>query len=218
MQFVAYFRVSTDRQGRSGLGLDAQRAAVAAYIAGQGELAGEFTEIESGKKADRPQLAAALDLAVRRRAVLVIARLDRLARNVALIANLMDSRVEFVACDMPQANRLTLHILAAVAEHEREMISQRTKAALAAAKVRGTRLGSPDATKARALAAMKLRANAARFAGVVLPIIDSLKAEGLGLRAIARELDRRGIRTARGGEWAAATVRAILLRRVETLS
>ncbi len=216
MQFVAYYRVSTDRQGRSGLGLDAQRAAVAAYIAGQGELAGEFTEIESGKKADRPQLAAALDLAVRRRAVLVIARLDRLARNVALIANLMDSRVEFVACDMPQANRLTLHILAAVAEHEREMISQRTKAALAAAKVRGTRLGSPDATKARALAAVKLRADATRFAGAVLPVIDSLKAEGLGLRAIARELERRGIKTARGGAWAAATVRAIMLRRAES--
>ena len=216
MQFVAYYRVSTDRQGRSGLGLDAQRAAVAAYIAGQGELAGEFTEIESGKKADRPQLAAALDLAVRRRAVLVIARLDRLARNVALIANLMDSRVEFVACDMPQANRLTLHILAAVAEHEREMISQRTKAALAAAKVRGTRLGSPDATKARTLASVKLRADAARFAGAVLPVIDSLKAEGLGLRAIARELERRGIKTARGGAWAAATVRAIMLRRAES--
>ena len=180
------------------------------------KLATYLSEIESGKKADRPQLAAALDLAVRRRAVLVIARLDRLARNVALIANLMDSRVEFVACDMPQANRLTLHILAAVAEHEREMISQRTKAALAAAKVRGTRLGSPDATKARTLASVKLRADAARFAGAVLPVIDSLKAEGLGLRAIARELERRGIKTARGGAWAAATVRAIMLRRAES--
>jgi len=211
-QFVAYYRVSTDRQGRSGLGLHAQRAAVAAYIAGRGELAGEFTEIESGKKADRPQLAAALDLAAKRRAVLVIARLDRLARNVAFIANLMDSRAEFVACDMPQATRLTLHILAAVAEHEREAISQRTKVALAAARARGTRLGNPNAAPARALAAVKLRANAARFAAAVLPIIDSLKAQGLGLRAIARELDRRGIRTARGGTWAATTVRAILLR------
>ena len=116
--------------------------------------------------------------------MLVIARLDRLARNVAFIANVMDSRAEFVACDMPQATRLTLHILAAVAEHERKAISQRTKVALAAAKARGTRLGSPDA---------------ARFAGAVLPIIDSLTAQGLGLRAIARELDRRGVRTARGG-------------------
>jgi DNA invertase Pin-like site-specific DNA recombinase len=216
-QFVAYYRVSTDRQGRSGLGLDAQRAAVAAYIGTRGALAGEFTEIESGKKADRPQLAAALDLAAKRRAVLLIARLDRLARNVAFIANLMDSRAEFVACDMPQATRLTLHILAAVAEHEREAISQRTKLALAAAKARGTQLGSPDATKARALASVKLRANAVRFAGAVLPIIDSLKAEGHGLRAIARELDRRGIRTARGGTWAAATIRAILLRRAEAM-
>jgi DNA invertase Pin-like site-specific DNA recombinase len=145
--------------------------------------------------------------------VLVIARLDRLARNVAFIANLMESSAEFVACDMPQATRLTLHVLAAVAEHEREAISQRTKVALAAAKARGTRLGSPDATRARVLAAVILRANGARFAGGVLPIIDSLQAEGLGLRAIARELDRRGIRTARGGTWAAATVRGILSRR-----
>jgi DNA invertase Pin-like site-specific DNA recombinase len=213
MQLVAYYRVSTDRQGRSGLGLDAQRAAVAVYAAGRGEITAEFTEIESGRKIDRPQLAAALDLAAKRRAVLVIARLDRLARNVAFIAGLMDSRVEFVACDMPQASRLTLHILAAVAEHEREMISQRTKAALAAAKARGTKLGSPDAARARVLAGEKLRADAARFAAGVLPVIDSLKADGLGLRAIARELDRRGVRTARGGTWAAATVRAILLRR-----
>lgn len=212
-QFVAYYRVSTDRQGRSGLGLDAQRTAVAAYIAGQGGLVAEFTEIESGKKADRPQLAAALDLAARRRAVLVIARLDRLARNVAFIANLMDSRAEFVACDMPQASRLTLHILAAVAEHEREMISQRTKAALAAARARGTKLGNPNGQEARRLAAAANRADAARFAGTVLPLIDGLQAQGLGLRAVAREMDRRGIRTARGGTWAAATVRAILLRR-----
>lgn len=142
----------------------------------------------------------------------MIARLDRLARNVAFIANLMDSRVEFVACDMPQANRLTLHILAAVAEHKREMISQRTKAALAAARARGTRLGNPDGRAARAIAVAKLRTEADRFAGTVLPVIETLKAQGLGLRAIARELDHRGVKTARGGQWAAATVRGILLR------
>ncbi len=139
---VTYLRVSTDRQGQSGLGLDAQRAAVAAYVAGRPVL-GEFVEVESGRKDDRPQLAAALALCRQRRAVLVIAKLDRLARSVAFISNLMASGVEFVAADMPQANRLTVHILAAVAEHEREMISQRTKAALAAAKARGTRLGNP---------------------------------------------------------------------------
>jgi DNA invertase Pin-like site-specific DNA recombinase len=115
--FVAYYRVSTDRQGQSGLGLDAQRAAVAGFV-GVRELIAEFTEVESGKRADRPQLAAALDLCRRQRAMLVIAKLDRLARNVAFIANLMESGVEFTAVDMPSANKLTLHILAAVAEHE----------------------------------------------------------------------------------------------------
>src|SRR3954466_14112607 len=141
--FVAYYRVSTDRQGQSGLGLDAQRAAVAGFF-GARELIAEFTEVESGKRADRPQLAAALDLCRRRRAMLVIAKLDRLARNVAFIASLMEAGVEFTAVDMPSANKLTLHILAAVAEHEREMISARTRAALAAAKARGVRLGRPD--------------------------------------------------------------------------
>src|SRR4051812_31466483 len=134
--FVAYYRVSTDRQGQSGLGLDAQRAAVAGFIGTRG-LVAEFTEVESGKRSDRPQLAMALDLCRRKRTMLVIAKLDRLARNVAFIANLMESGVEFVAVDMPYANKLTLHILAAVAEHEREMISVRTKIALAAYKARG---------------------------------------------------------------------------------
>jgi DNA invertase Pin-like site-specific DNA recombinase len=115
--FVAYYRVSTDRQGQSGLGLDAQRAAVAGFV-GARELIAEFTEVESGRRNDRPQLAAALDLCRRQRAMLVIAKLDRLARNVAFIANLMESGVEFTAVDMPSANKLTLHILAAVAEHE----------------------------------------------------------------------------------------------------
>src|SRR3954469_11137954 len=125
------------------IGLEAQRSAVAGFV-GVRELVAEFTEVESGKRADRPQLAAALDLCRRQRAMLVIAKLDRLARNVAFIANLMESGVEFVAVDMPYANKLTLHILAAVAEHEREMISARTRAALAAAKARGVRLGRPD--------------------------------------------------------------------------
>src|SRR4051794_33128778 len=136
-KYIAYYRVSTDRQGCSGLGLDAQRAAVASYLAGREPLLAEYTEIESGKKNDRPQLAVALGECHRRRARLVIAKLDRLARNVHFISGLMESGVDFVAVDMPEANRLTLHILAAVAEHEREMISRRTKEALAAAKARG---------------------------------------------------------------------------------
>ena len=129
-RFISYLRVSTDKQGRSGLGLEAQREAVARYLNGD-KLVAEFTEIESGKRDDRPELAKALAACKLYGAKLVIAKLDRLARNVAFIANLMNSGVEFLAVDFPQANRLTIHILAAVAEHEREMISQRTKAALA---------------------------------------------------------------------------------------
>ena len=140
--FVAYYRVSTARQGRSGLGLEAQQFAVRQYLnAGAGVLLSEFTEIESGKKVDRAQLDAALAACRVRGATLVIAKLDRLARNVSFIASLMNSGVEFVAVDMPQANRFTVHIMAAMAEHEREMISQRTKVALAEAKRRGAQLG-----------------------------------------------------------------------------
>jgi DNA invertase Pin-like site-specific DNA recombinase len=137
-RFVAYYRVSTEKQGRSGLGIDAQRHAVQNYLnGGAWKLLAEFTEIESGKRSDRPKLIEAIKLARKDRATLLIAKLDRLARNVAFIANLMEAGVEFVAVDMPHANRLTVHILSAVAEHERELISQRTKAALAAAKERG---------------------------------------------------------------------------------
>lgn len=140
--FVAYYRVSTDRQGRSGLGLDAQRRAVSEYLGASGlQPVSEFTEVESGRRADRPELAKALAACRRHGARLVIAKLDRLARNVAFVSGLMEADVDFVACDMPHANRLTIHILAAVAEHEREMISARTKAALAAARARGTLLG-----------------------------------------------------------------------------
>ncbi len=210
MQYIAYYRVSTDRQGRSGLGLDAQRAAVASYAQGRGELLAEYTEIESGKKNDRPQLLAALALCRQKRARLIIAKLDRLARNVAFIANLMDSGVNFTACDMPEANRLTLHILAAVAEHEREMTSKRTTEALAAAKARGQRLGNPSpapaAAKARAVAEAQLNT----YRASVRPIIAELHGQGLNLSAIAREMNRRGIKTARGRQWEAQTVKNAL--------
>jgi DNA invertase Pin-like site-specific DNA recombinase len=142
-KFVAYYRVSTDRQGQSGLGLEAQRSAVLAYVnGGSWTRIAEFTEIESGKHANRPQLAAALAACKKHKAKLVIAKLDRLSRNLAFIATLMDSGVEFVAVDNPHANKLTVHILAAVAQHEREMISQRTRDALQAAKARGKRLAT----------------------------------------------------------------------------
>ena len=205
--FVPYYRVSTDRQGRSGLGLDAQRTAAHAYMSGRGPIIAEFTEIESGRKNNRPELAKALVECRKRKAVLIIARLDRLARNVAFIANLMDSGVEFVACDMPEANRLTLHILAAVAEHERELISQRTKEALAVAKARGQQLGNPSPAAAAAQARTVATAQLDTYRASVRPVIAELHSQGLGLRAIAREMNRRGIPTARGRQWEPATVR-----------
>jgi DNA invertase Pin-like site-specific DNA recombinase len=205
-QFVAYYRVSTDRQGRSGLGIDAQREAVARHMASVGgQLIAEHTEIETGKRNDRPELAKALAVCRKRRgAKLVIAKLDRLSRNVAFIAAMMDSHVEFVACDNPHATRLTLHILAAVAEHEREMISARTKAALAAAKARGTRLGRYGA---ETLAPAHKAAAQARAAELRLILIEMA---GRSTRAIAAELTARGILTPRGGRWQAQSVANVL--------
>ena len=212
---IAYYRVSTDRQGRSGLGLDAQRQAVTSYLAGWCDLDGEYTEIESGKKIDRPQLNLALADCRRRKAKLIIAKLDRLARNVHFISGLMESGVDFVAVDMPEANRLTIHILAAVAEHEREMISKRTKEALAAAKRRGAKLGNPSPTsslhRGRVTAEANLEAYRARIAALVV----ELRSEGWSLRAIAVELNHRSIKTARGKEWQAATVAGMLSRTSE---
>lgn len=209
-QFVAYYRVSTDKQGKSGLGLDAQRQAVASFVAHRGEILAEFTEIESGRKNDRPQLAEALALCRRHRATLVIARLDRLARNVNFISGLMESRVDFVAVDMPEANRLTIHILAAVAEHEREMISKRTKAAMQIAKARGTRLGNPNPAPAAQQAVKALKAKTAEYHATVKPLIRELRQQGMSLSAIAAELSRRNVPTARGGLWYPATVKNIL--------
>jgi DNA invertase Pin-like site-specific DNA recombinase len=213
-QFVSYVRVSTERQGKSGLGLDAQRAAVTTYIAGlQGRLLQEFREIESGKKDERPQLAAALAACRKHKAVLVIAKLDRLARRVSFISALMDGDVDFVACDFPQANRLTLHILAAVAEHEREMISQRTRAALQAARTRGVRLGNPTNANVcleRARAARSAKAR--RWAENVRPVIDQIMRSGANsLRVIGAALMARGVTTARGNtRWHPEQVAAVL--------
>jgi DNA invertase Pin-like site-specific DNA recombinase len=151
-RFVAYYRVSTERQGTSGLGLEAQQKAVRDYLnGGAWELCAEHIEVESGKNAERPELAKALEACRRHKARLVIARLDRLSRNLAFVATLMDAGVEFTAVDNPHANKLTVHILAAVAQHEREMISERTTAALQAAKARGVRLGNPNLSKAAAI-------------------------------------------------------------------
>ena len=212
--YIAYFRVSTTRQGRSGLGLEAQQQAVSVFLRGRRELIIEdFTEIESGRRNDRPQLAAALDACRKHKAVLLIAKLDRLARNVHFISGLMESGVEFVAVDMPEANRLTIHILAAVAEHERDMISQRTKAALQAAKARGTKLGSPNPKKGAAIRSRVLQDKADRFAARVLPVIRGLQAEGItSHKALAKALNARGIPTANKRKWYGTTVRNLLAR------
>ncbi len=213
-KFVAYFRVSTDRQGKSGLGLDAQREAVMNYLnGGRWTLVDEFTEVESGKRNDRPELVKALAACKKQKAKLVIAKLDRLSRNLAFIATLMDSGVEFVAVDNPHATRLTLHILAAVAEHEREIISARTSAALKAAKARGKRLGNPKLSEARRHAAAARKESAERYSANVLPVIQEIQRSGIkSLRGIARALAARGIPTARGGEWTAVQVSDILRR------
>ncbi len=217
-RYIAYYRVSTARQGRSGLGLEAQRHAVHQYLnGGQWTLLSEYVEIESGKRADRPQLAAALAACRLHKATLVIAKLDRLARNVAFVSALMDSKAEFVACDFPSANRLTIHILAAVAEHEAHAISERTKAALAAAKARGVRLGGyrgrsgtpADCERARA----EQMVSADQRARDLADTIHSIRAEGhISLRSIGRELNCRGIPTLRGGNWSVSHVSNVLSR------
>jgi DNA invertase Pin-like site-specific DNA recombinase len=213
-KFIAYFRVSTDRQGKSGLGLDAQREAVMNYLnGGRWTLVDEFTEVESGKRNDRPELEKALTTCKKQKAKLVIAKLDRLSRNLAFIATLMDSGVEFVAVDNPHANKLTIHILAAVAQHEREIISARTSAALKAVKARGKQLGNPKLAEARRQAAAARKNSADRFSANVLPVIAEIQRSGVqSLRGIARALTARGIATARGGTWTPVQVSAILGR------
>lgn len=216
-RFIAYYRVSTAQQGRSGLGLEAQQAAVHAYVnGGARRLVGTFTEVESGKKADRPELAKALAACRLQGATLIVAKLDRLSRSVSFISALIDANVDFQAVDMPEANKLVLHILASMAQHEREMISARTKAALAQAKARGVRLGNPNlkapaGVHAIGTAAIKEKAHA--DAAERIDIIRSIQAGGVAsLNAIAAELNLRGITTPRGGQWQATTVRRVLDR------
>jgi DNA invertase Pin-like site-specific DNA recombinase len=214
---IAYYRVSTKKQGDSGLGLEGQEAAVQAYIATTGAklLAPPYREVESGRRSDRPELAKAIAHARRAHATLLIAKLDRLARNVHFISGLMESKVDFVACDMPTANRLTVHILAAVAEDEARAISQRTKDALAAAKARGTKLGTnnltPEGTQkglAAATAARQMRAREAYRE--IAPMIRDMANAGVSLNAIAKRLNDAGEVTRRGGQWTAMQVSRVL--------
>jgi DNA invertase Pin-like site-specific DNA recombinase len=218
---IAYLRVSTKEQGDSGLGIEAQRVAVEGYAKQIGAtLIMCYTEVESGKLAARPELARALAHCRRSKATLVVAKLDRLARNVAFLSALMDSTVPFVACDNPHANRLTLHILAAVAEAEAKAISDRTKVALAAYKARGGKLGAtlprsrnltPEARQKGARQAGVAVTQAAREAYSDLrPIVADLRAKGQSLKAIAGELTAQGHTTRRGRPWNAVQVLRVL--------
>jgi DNA invertase Pin-like site-specific DNA recombinase len=192
----------------SGLVLEAQQAAVQNYLdGGSWELVGEFTEVESGRKTERPELANALARCKKHNATLVIARLDRLAGNVHFIGGLMETEVKFVACDMPEATPFMLHIYAAVAQEEARAISARTKAALAAAKQRGVRLGATGAVRA-----IKYKAEARTRAVELAPVLRDLKQQGLSLRGMAAELTKRRVPTARGGAWHPQLVARVLER------
>lgn len=209
---VAYLRVSTDKQGKSGLGLEAQREAVARYVAANGlDLIGEHIEVETGKGANalskRPELVAALATAKREKAGLIIAKLDRLARNVHFISGLMETGVEFAVADMPNADRFQLHLFAALAEKEAEVISQRTKAALAAAKDRGTELGKHG----KVLAARNQAEAMDRLEPIAADLL-ALKAEGLSVRKMVEALNARAIPSPAGGKWHPASLHKALAR------
>lgn len=217
MKAVAYYRVSTQRQGQSGLGLEAQKSAVETYLAGNSdaELLEEFVEVESGKKNDRPKLQNAIALCKATGATLLIAKLDRLSRNAVFLLSLKDSGVQFVACDMPHADELTIGIMALLAQKEREMISERTKAALAAAKKRGVKLGGyksngfgGDYTLGGKAAAAKADEYATSIAGYVR----QGQKTGMSLRQLAEFLNRKGIRTARGTTFRGQTVKNLIAR------
>lgn len=209
--FVAYFRVSTAKQGISGLGLEAQQAAVERFVGPKPMLA-TFTEIETGRKADRPQLRAAIAECRKHGATLLIAKLDRLARNVAFVSGLMDSGCDFIACDMPDANRLTVHIMAAMAEHEARCISDRTKAALAAKKARGEVWGPSSEIRQAALTAgvATNKAKASSTKARVQGRCRSLRDAGRSLNEIAAVLNQAGERTSRGLQFTPTAVYRIL--------
>jgi DNA invertase Pin-like site-specific DNA recombinase len=221
--FIAYYRVSTNRQGRSGLGLEAQKDAVRRYILNNGKLVAEYTEVESGRKNDRPELMKAINHSRGIGGTLAIAKLDRLARNVAFTSALMESGTNFLACDNPEANRLTIHILAAVAQAEAEAISTRTKEALAAYKARGGKLGSHHpkckalSREARMLGGQRgtetIKRQAREASRHIEPTMISLRNDGKSLRQIATELNEQGFITRKGNPWNATQVKRVLDRR-----
>jgi DNA invertase Pin-like site-specific DNA recombinase len=218
-RYVAYYRVSTQKQGRSGLGLEAQRHAVQEFItATHSTVLAEFKEVESGAHSERPALQEAIRRCRLTRSTLLVAKLDRLSRNAAFLLTLRDSGVRFLAADIPDANELTVGVLAVVAEQERRMISERTKAAMAAARRRGVKLGNPDnlprgTRKGAARATRALQAIAQARAEEVKPIIEQAQREGCEtLRELAAHLNELGVTTARGGQWNPIQVSRVLER------
>lgn len=220
MKYVPYYRVSTAGQGKSGLGLSAQREIVHRFVKTDDELLDEFVEIESGKKANRPQLSAAIAFAKQHHARLLIAKLDRLSRNVSFIFSLRNSEVDFAACDIPDANTLTVGIMAVLAQHERELISERTKAALKAKKDQGHKLGMPNMTAAIMQSALNVRQQNARTNKANLQAAELIRLyrnEGLTYAAIAERLNAMGYRTRRGQEFFAMSVHRLDRSRVDKL-
>jgi len=219
-KFISYIRVSTGKQGKSGLGIEAQRAAIASFAAAQGaQVAAEYVEVETGKGVDaldrRPKLSAALGQARKSKMPVVVAKLCRLSRDVAFISGLMANRVPFIVAELgADADPFMLHVYAALAEKERNLIADRTRAALAEKKKQGVKLGnSVNLAEAGAKGAEVQRAGADAYAANILPVIRQIQNSGAGtLRAVADALNARGIQTARGGQWHAATVRNVLAR------
>jgi DNA invertase Pin-like site-specific DNA recombinase len=218
-KFVAYLRVSTAKQGRSGLGLEAQRESVRRFVADRGGriIAPEYVEVETGKRNDRPELAKALKRCRTTGATLVVAKLDRLSRNAAFLMTLRDSGAAFVAADLPEANTMTVGVMAVVAQHEREAISARTKAALAAVKARGKslgglRLGAADISRYQREGVAAAKQKATERLADIADDLRALSCEGLSLNAIARRLNDQDIKASRGGSWTATAVRRALAR------
>ena len=213
-KYVAYYRVSTQKQGLTGLGMDAQKTAVLNHLnGGKWDLISEFVEVESGKRSDRPELLKALAICRIHKAKLIIGKLDRLSRNVRFLANLMEAGVQFTACDMPEADITQLQLMMVFAEHETRVVSARTKAALAAAKANGMVLGcqnariASEASKGAAASAKVRTAQAKRMADDLMTIIGSVKSQGaVSLRQIATELNRMNVKTSQGKQWSATQV------------
>jgi DNA invertase Pin-like site-specific DNA recombinase len=215
-KFIAYYRVSTQKQGQSGLGLEAQQQAVKNYLnGGEWELVGSFTEVETGKGSNalerRPKLRAALEMCKKMKATLVIAKLDRLARNVHFVSGLIETGVEFVAADMPHANKTMIQIHAVMSEHERDQISARTKAALDAAKARGVVLGAAGAANLKPNIEARQQA-ADAFASKLKGNVEGMKARGLTQRQMIAEMNMLGIKTAKGGEWSLIQLQRVISR------